>query len=157
MVTVISDCESDIYEIFAAPRSAHVHLLVRAEHNRRLSDGGKLFAAMAALPHVDGQEIVVSAKDGRPTRKARTRVNWQEIERGARAWASRSNAFPAGAIPIVVLSDFKGLRRLYHRAPNFGLADTPVRPSLGKEGCVMSGLVPTIHAVRRAENSKMSA
>jgi len=80
MVTVISDCESDIYEIFAAPRSAHVHLLVRAEHNRRLSDGGKLFAAMAALPHVDGQEIVISAKDGRPTGKARTRVNWQEIE-----------------------------------------------------------------------------
>jgi hypothetical protein len=80
MVTAISDCESGIYEIFAAPRSARVHLLVRAEHNRRLSDGGKLFAAMAALPHVDGQEIVISAKDGRPTRKARTRVNWQEIE-----------------------------------------------------------------------------
>ncbi|HXZ15805.1 MAG TPA: IS4 family transposase [Roseiarcus sp.] len=80
MVTVVSDCERDIYEIFAAPRSAHVHLLVRAEHNRVLSDGGKLFATMAALPHVEGQEIVISAKDGRPARKARTRVSWQEIE-----------------------------------------------------------------------------
>ena len=80
MVTVMSDCESDIYEIFAAPRAAHVHLLVRAEHNRCLSDGGKLFGSMAALPHVEGQEIVISAKDGRPTRKARTRVSWRAIE-----------------------------------------------------------------------------
>ena len=80
MVTVVSDCESDIYEIFAAPRSAHVHLLVRAEHNRKLSDGGKLFAAMAALPHVEGQEIVISARDGLPIRKARTRVTWRSIE-----------------------------------------------------------------------------
>ena len=29
MVTSVSDCEGDIYELFAAPRSAHVHLLVR--------------------------------------------------------------------------------------------------------------------------------
>ena len=80
MVTVISDCESDIYEMFAAPRSAQVHLLLRAEHNRRLSDGGKLFATMAALPHVEGQEIVISAKESRPMRRARTRESWQEIE-----------------------------------------------------------------------------
>jgi hypothetical protein len=80
MVTSVSDCEGDIYELFAAPRSAHVHLLVRAEHDRRLSDGGKLFAALAARPQVEGQEIVISAKDGRPARKARTRVSWQEIE-----------------------------------------------------------------------------
>jgi hypothetical protein len=45
-----------------------------------LSDGGKLFATMAALPHVEGQEIVISAKDGRPARRARARVSWQEIE-----------------------------------------------------------------------------
>jgi hypothetical protein len=80
MVTSISDCEGDIYELFATPRSAHVHLLVRAEHDRVLSDGGKLFAAMAAQPHVEGQEIVISAKDGRPARKARTRVSWLKIE-----------------------------------------------------------------------------
>jgi len=80
MVTVISDCESDFYEMFATPRSAHVHLIVRAEHNRVLSDGAKLFAAMAAAPHVVGQDIFISAKDGRAARKARTRISWQEIE-----------------------------------------------------------------------------
>ena len=80
MVTVVSDCEGDIYELFAAPRPAHVHLLVRAEHDRVLSDGGKLFAAMAALPHVEGREIVILAKDGRPAREARSRVSWLKIE-----------------------------------------------------------------------------
>jgi hypothetical protein len=69
MVTSISDCEGDIYELFAAPRSTHVHLLVRAEHNRVLSDGGKLFAAMAALPQVEGQEIAIPAKAGRRARR----------------------------------------------------------------------------------------
>jgi Transposase DDE domain len=80
MVTVVMDCEGDIYELIAAPRSAHVHLIVRAEHDRVLSGGGKLFATMAAQPHVEGQEIVIPAKDGRPAREARTRVSWQEIE-----------------------------------------------------------------------------
>src|SRR5712675_1439597 len=64
MVTSISDCEGDLYELFAAPRSTHVHRLVRAEPNRVLSDGGKLFAAMAALPQVEGQEIAIPAKAG---------------------------------------------------------------------------------------------
>jgi hypothetical protein len=56
-------------------------LLVRAEHDRVLSDGGKLFAAMAALPHVEGQEIVIPAKDGRPAREAKTLVSWRNIAR----------------------------------------------------------------------------
>jgi hypothetical protein len=80
MVTSVSDCESDIYEKFAAPRSPHVHLLVRAEHNRCLSDGAKLFAAMAALPNVAGRQIDIPAKSGQPARKAQTRVSYQEVE-----------------------------------------------------------------------------
>ena len=48
MVTLIDDCEGDIYEKFAAPHSAHVHLLGRAEHDRVLRDGAKLWAAMAS-------------------------------------------------------------------------------------------------------------
>ena len=80
MVTVVSDCEGDIYEEFAAPRAPHVHLLVRAEHDRCLSDGAKLFAAMAALPNVAGRQIAIPAKAGQPARMAQTRVNYQEIE-----------------------------------------------------------------------------
>jgi hypothetical protein len=80
MVTLIDDCEGDIFEKFATPRSAHVHLLGRAEHDRVLSDGTKLFASLGVLPHVAGWSIEVPAKDDRAARSARTRVSWTEVE-----------------------------------------------------------------------------
>ena len=79
-VTLVADCESDIYELFAAPRAPHVHLLVRAEHDRCLSDGGKLFAATAASPHVAGWPIAIPAKPGQPARTAQVKVSFQPIE-----------------------------------------------------------------------------
>jgi hypothetical protein len=45
-----------------------------------MSDGARLMAAMAAAPHVAGQDIFIPAKDGRAARRARTRVSWREIE-----------------------------------------------------------------------------
>jgi len=80
MVTVIDDREGDIYEKFATPRAAHVHLLGRADHNRVMSDGAKLFATMAALPNVAGRQIHIPAKGGKPARTAQTRVSWKEVE-----------------------------------------------------------------------------
>ncbi len=80
MVTEISDREGDFFEHFAAPRPANVELITRAAHNRKLSTGAKLFAAMAELPNLAGQDIVVSGKDGKPGRVARTQISWQEIE-----------------------------------------------------------------------------
>jgi hypothetical protein len=80
MVTVVGDRESDIFEEFATPRAGHVHILVRAAHNRCLTDGGKLFARMAALPGVAGQQIDVPAKAGQPARKAHTRVSYASVE-----------------------------------------------------------------------------
>jgi hypothetical protein len=80
MVTDISDREGDFFEHFAAPRAANAELITRATHDRKLSTGGKLFATMAELANVVGQDIVVSGKDGKPGRVARTRVSWQEIE-----------------------------------------------------------------------------
>ncbi len=80
MVTVIDDREGDIYEKFVTPRAAHVHLLGRADHDRVMSDGVRLFASMAALPNVVGQQIYIPAKSGQPARMAQTRVSWQEVE-----------------------------------------------------------------------------
>lgn len=80
VVTVIADCESDIYDGFAAPRAPHVHLLVRAAHDRCLSDGDKLFATLAQGPHAQGREIQIPARPGLPARKAQTQVNWRGIE-----------------------------------------------------------------------------
>lgn len=80
MVTVIDDREGDIYEKFVTPRAGHVHLLGRADHDRVMSDGAKLFAAMKALPAVAGRQIDVSAKGGQPARTAQTKVSWNEVE-----------------------------------------------------------------------------
>ncbi len=80
MVTVIDDREGDIYEKFVTPRAAHVHLLGRADHDRVMSDGVKLFASMAALPNVVGRRIDIPAKSGKPARVAQTRVSWKEVE-----------------------------------------------------------------------------
>jgi hypothetical protein len=79
MVSVIADRESDIYELFARPRAPHVHLIVRAAHDRRMSDGAKLMAALAAGAHEAGEEIFIAAKRRRAARKARTRVRWRKV------------------------------------------------------------------------------
>jgi hypothetical protein len=79
MVTVIADRESDIYDLFAAPRPAHVHLLVRAMHDRALDDGGRLFEEMARQPHAPGLPIEIPAKAGQPARSAATRVAWTTV------------------------------------------------------------------------------
>jgi len=84
---VIADCESDIYEEFATPRSAHVHLLVRAAYNRRLTNGGKLFAAMAVMPAFAG----AGDRHSRQAGPARARgANPREL------WRNRSCAIAWG-------------------------------------------------------------
>jgi hypothetical protein len=80
VVTVIDDREGDIFEKFATPRAAHIHLLGRADHNRVMSDGAKFFETMAASPHVAGRQIHIPTKGGQPARTAQTRVNWREVE-----------------------------------------------------------------------------
>ena len=94
MVTLIDDREGDIYEKYAAPRSAHVHLLGRADHDRVLCGGSKLFAAMAAAPHVEGRQISIPAKAGQPARIAKTRVSWREIEIPRPRWGYQVKRLP---------------------------------------------------------------
>lgn len=92
MVTVIADAESDIYDGFAAPRSAHTHLIVRAAHNRALNDGERLFEAMAKGPHVEGRRIEIPARAGERARSARTRVSFRTITvaRPGRVYAAKT-------------------------------------------------------------------
>jgi len=96
MVTVIADCESDIYEGICDARSAHVHLLVRAAYNRRLTNGGKLFAAMAVMPAFAGQAIAIPAKPGQPARAAQTRVSYGEIEVARSRGVNDPKRLPSG-------------------------------------------------------------
>jgi hypothetical protein len=60
-VIVVGDRESDIYEVFEG-RPASVDLLVRARHDRKLSNGVKLFDATGAFPELGGALIKVASK-----------------------------------------------------------------------------------------------
>ena len=58
-VTVVSDREADIYESWARPRAANLHLLVRAAQNRSVRGGGSLFPACDRLAVADCFELEV--------------------------------------------------------------------------------------------------
>jgi hypothetical protein len=74
-LTMISDCESDIYQAFAR-RPQEADLLVRAAHDRALEDGGKLFAQIDALPIAGRAELDLPAKPGRKGRQAQVVVRF---------------------------------------------------------------------------------
>lgn len=69
-ITVIADREADIYEAFAL-RPEGVDLLIRAAQDRSLEDGGRLFAALGALPQAAQAELDLPAKPGQRVRTAR--------------------------------------------------------------------------------------
>lgn len=95
-VTVIADREGDIYEAFAL-RGDHVDLLVRAAQDRSLGDeGGKLFAALDALPEAGRADLDLPAGPGRRARTARLAVRFAK-----KTLARPNRAFRAG-LPATV-------------------------------------------------------
>lgn len=78
-VTVVSDAESDIYELFAG-RPLGTHLVVRATRERRLVEGGKLLATLAAQPAAAHIRRIIPAAPGRPERAARLALRFMCVE-----------------------------------------------------------------------------
>lgn len=77
LVTIIADREADIYELFARLPDARTHLLIRAEHDRALGDGGgRLFAAIAAQPEAGRLEFELEGRPGRSARKVTLAVRF---------------------------------------------------------------------------------
>jgi len=68
-ITVVSDRESDIYEDFAR-KPDNVHLLVRANHNRRIDGGKLLFDHADGLPEAGRFVVDIPAAPGRAARNA---------------------------------------------------------------------------------------
>jgi hypothetical protein len=79
---VCGDRESDIYELYdqkqAAP--ANVELLVRAQHNRCLSDGARLNDVLCAAPLGGTMSVCVPRRLGRAARQALLELRWREVE-----------------------------------------------------------------------------
>jgi len=82
VVLVCGDRESDIYELYdqkqAAPRN--VHLLVRGQHDRRLSDGTQLMESLSQMPAGGTLQAEVPRRPGQPARTATLELRWREVE-----------------------------------------------------------------------------
>jgi hypothetical protein len=94
-VTVVADREADIYETFAL-RPSRVELVIRAQQNRSLLDGGLLYDCLDAHPELGRETIELPAAPGRPARQATLalRACKVRIKRPQQSTAAETAALP---------------------------------------------------------------
>lgn len=92
-VTVIADRESDIYEAFAL-KPATVDLLVRANHDRVLGSGDRLFAQVGRQSEAGRFRVDLAATPGRKARQALLSVRHCRIDVKRPANRPRSSGLP---------------------------------------------------------------
>lgn len=98
LITVVSDREADIYESWARPRPATLHLLTRAAQNRSLTGGGSLFPTTDRLPIAGCFELEVPRQPGRPARRAPIEVRFGKVELMCPHWLRQAPRW-RGALP----------------------------------------------------------
>lgn len=114
-IVSVGDREADIYELFvwAREKAGRPHLLIRAEHNRRLADEhGHLWEQMAAQPVAGSREVQLLRRAKRLPRRAHLEVRFGQVELRApktrtklpnvSLWAvwARERGAPAGVEPV---------------------------------------------------------
>jgi hypothetical protein len=103
LVTVVSDREADIYESWARPRRANLHLLVRAAQNRSVRGGDSLFPACDRLAVADRFALQVPRQPGRPARLAQMELRFGKVELMCPHWLRQRRApLPDGVAVHVV-------------------------------------------------------
>jgi len=95
-VTMVADREGDFYEDFVC-RPAGVEVLIRAHHDRVLTDGTRLFACTRNLPELGRETIQLPAAPGRRARQATLalRARRVEIKRPSRNLPQEAAKLPA--------------------------------------------------------------
>jgi hypothetical protein len=91
-VTMVADREADLYEMFACLPEG-VDALVRARHDRCLTDGGRLYDRCEGQPELGRETIELASIPGRPARRATfalyaRRVSIERPKRNRAAWAA---------------------------------------------------------------------
>ena len=114
-IVSVGDREADIYELFvwATAQPGRPHLLIRAEHNRRvLEEHGRLWEHLAAQPLAGLKELRVPKQGQRAARTAELEVRFAAVELRApktraklpnvRLWAvwARERNAPSGVEPV---------------------------------------------------------
>jgi DDE family transposase len=102
-ITMVSDRESDIYDLFAR-RPAHVDLLCRSAQPRAMTTGGLLPAHCAGLPEQARATIEVPAGPGRTARTATVALRFDAVELRRPEGAGREQA-KAVALWVVDVSE----------------------------------------------------
>ena len=79
-VVTIADREADIFDLFALPRPAHSHFLIRATHNRVVDHEAHLLWTSIRQTAVGGELVVdLRRSDDRPARQARLSLRWTTL------------------------------------------------------------------------------
>ncbi len=131
-VVCVADRESDIFELFDLQRrqARDVHLLIRANYNRRLKEEPlKLFDHLEALPVMERAEVEVPrqrAKKGKPSRpgrvalparKAKVDVKWKKVTLAPPQWGQTRHLEPVDVYAVDVREPHppQGAKRLHWR------------------------------------------
>ncbi len=79
-VITVADREADIFALFALPRPAHSHFLIRATHNRVVDHDAHLLWPSIRQTTVGGTVVVdLRRGDDRPARQARLSLRWTTL------------------------------------------------------------------------------
>ena len=79
-VISVADREADIFDLFASPRRPHSDLLIRATHNRRISEEARYVqTAIQAAPVAGTVTLQVPRREGLPERQAVLSVRFASL------------------------------------------------------------------------------
>lgn len=80
-MVVLADRQGDIYEMYDGAQIGppNLHVLIRAQHDRRLESHQKLWTFMAAQPVGDRRELYVPRHGPQPARTAQVEIRWASV------------------------------------------------------------------------------
>src|SRR6266542_3587035 len=76
----IADREADVYELFFHAFQSNTDLLIRARHNRSLSNGSHLWDSIAEQPVAATVDLDIRDKKGKKKLKVEAEVRYHEVE-----------------------------------------------------------------------------
>jgi hypothetical protein len=81
-VVVCGDREADLYELYdqVQAQPPNLHVLVRSQHHRRLTDGTELWESVQATPLGGTMSVTVPRRKDRPAREATLELRWLSVE-----------------------------------------------------------------------------
>jgi hypothetical protein len=109
-LTIISDRESDIYELFCEIPDERTHLVIRSNYNRRVEGGQKIKEVLGEKSWHTGLTVKVGGHKNRKSRQADLQFRWAGVEiarpqsTGARRQVLKDYA-PSVALQVIEIQE----------------------------------------------------